>query len=66
LSQAGFVTALLGGDLSGGIAMQEKSVRLNPNNAQALRVLGQLYAYAGDKQSAIGYLERAYRLNPVS
>jgi TolB-like protein/Tfp pilus assembly protein PilF len=63
---AGSIMAQPGGDLSGGIAMQEKSVRLNPNNAQALRMLGQLYAYAGDKQSAIGYLERAYRLNPVS
>jgi adenylate cyclase len=66
LALAGFITAQPGGDMSGGIAMQEKSVRLNPNNAQALRMLGQLYAYAGDKQSAIGCLERAYRLNPIS
>jgi adenylate cyclase len=66
LSLAGFIMALPGGDLSGGIAMLEKAVILNPNNAQALRMLGQLYAYAGDKQSAIGYLERSYRLNPVS
>ena len=66
LAQAGGIMALPGGNLSGGIALLEKAISLNPNNAQALRLIGQLYAYAGDKQSSIGYLERASRLNPVS
>jgi TolB-like protein len=66
LALAGGIMALPGGDLSGGIALSEKAVSLNPNNAQALRQLGQQYAYAGDKQSAISCLDRAFRLNPVS
>ena len=66
LPQASYIIALPGGDLSGGIALINKSIDLNPNSAVAFRMAGQLYAYAGDKQSAIAHLERAVRLNPVS
>jgi TolB-like protein len=48
LTMAGGVIALPGGDLTEGILLSEKAISLNPNNAQALRQLGQLYAYAGD------------------
>ena len=32
------------------IALINKSIDLNPNNATALQTAGSLYAYAGDKQ----------------
>ena len=66
LTQAAFILALPGGDLDWGLALTAKAIGLNPNNAQAFRILGQMCAYAGDKQSAIAHLERAHRLNPVS
>jgi TolB-like protein/class 3 adenylate cyclase len=65
LRWAGFVIALASGDLTGGIALVEKAIVLNPNNAGAIRQLGHLYAYAGNKQSAIDHLDRAFRLDPV-
>ena len=55
-----------GGDLSGGIALINKAIDLNPNNAAAREMAGMLYAYAGDKQSAIAQLERSVRLNPIN
>jgi adenylate cyclase len=64
LRMAGLVVALPGGDLSGGIALIAKSLSLNPNNAVANQLLGQLYAYSGDIQAAIAHLERSFRLNP--
>jgi adenylate cyclase len=66
LSNASFIIALPGGDLNGGIALVTKAISLNPNNASALRTASAMHAYAGNKQLAIGYLERALRLNPVS
>jgi adenylate cyclase len=62
---ASFITALPGGDLTGGIALIQKSIGLNPNDAVAIGHAGQLYAYAGDKQLAITHLERSVRLDPV-
>jgi TolB-like protein len=58
------LTALPGGDLNGGIALINKSISLNPNSAAALQMAGRLYAYAGDKHSALVHLERSARLNP--
>jgi len=60
-----FVTALPGGDLSGGISLINKSSGLNPNSAIAFRMAGTLYAYAGDTTSALTNLEPAERLNPL-
>ena len=61
---AGAITALPGGDLSGGIALIDRSISLNPNNALALGTAGMLHAYLGDTESAISYLDRSGRLNP--
>ncbi|MEA2772797.1 MAG: adenylate cyclase [Acetobacteraceae bacterium] len=66
LGMAALIIALPGGDLSGGIDLVKKAIVLNPNSAEATRIAGQMYAYAGDKQAAIAHLERAFRLNPVS
>jgi adenylate cyclase len=66
LWNASWLIALPGGDLSGGITLIRKSIDLNPNNAAALQRAGEMYAYAGDKQLAINYLERSVRLNPLN
>jgi TolB-like protein len=66
LRMAGYVIALPGGDLSGGIALINKSIDLNPNSAVTLELAATLYAYAGDKQSAVALLERSVRLNPIN
>ncbi len=65
LGRVGWIIALPGGDLNGGIALINKAIGLNPNNAFALLSAGHLHAYAGDKQSAIAHLERSVRLNPL-
>jgi adenylate cyclase len=66
LQQASWIIALPGGDLSGGIALINKSIDLNPNSASAREMAGMLYAYAGDKRSAIAQLERSVRPNPIN
>jgi adenylate cyclase len=66
LRQASWIIALPGGDLSGGIALVNKAVDLDPNNVAARERAGEVYAYAGDKQSAIAQLERSVRLNPIN
>ena len=63
---AGAITALPGGDLSGGIALIDRSISLNPNNALAIGTAGMLHAYLGDTESAISYLDRSGRLNPLN
>ena len=65
LCVAGWITALPGGDLDGGIVLIDKSIGLNPNNANAIRTAGFLYAYAGETKTAISYFERSVRLNPL-
>jgi adenylate cyclase len=65
LYRAGYLIALSGGDMAGGIAVLNKSIELNPNSAIALQTIGSLYAYAGDKRNAIDCLERSVRLNPL-
>ncbi len=57
--------ALPGGDLSGGIALIEQALALNPNSVEALTNGAHLYAYAGDTERAIAYVEQATRLNPL-
>ena len=66
LHRTSVIIALPGGDLSGAIALINKSIELNPNSATARETAGLLYAYAGDKQSAIAQLERSVRLNPIN
>jgi TolB-like protein len=66
LDIAADITALPGGDLSGGIALINRSIDLNPNNAAALNQAAALHAYAGDTKVAISYLERSGRLDPLN
>ena len=66
LDIAADITALPGGDLSGGIALINRSIDLNPDNAAALDQAAALHAYAGDTKVAISYLERSGRLDPLN
>jgi adenylate cyclase len=59
------IVARAGGDLSGGIALIEKAIGLNPNSADAFQLSGTLKAFAGDTRSAFVHLENALRLNPL-
>jgi adenylate cyclase len=64
LIMAGMMTAVAGGDVSGGIALIGKAVALNPNSAAALRAAGNLYARTGDSARALASLDQAERLDP--
>jgi adenylate cyclase len=64
LIMVGMVTGCPGGDFSGGIALINKAIALNPNSAVALRAAGNLYARAGDSTRAFASLDQAERLDP--
>ena len=66
LRRTSLIIGLPGGDLSGAIALINRSIELNPNNSAARETAGVLYAYAGDKESALTQLERSVRLNPIN
>jgi len=56
LEIAGNITGTIGGDLRGGVALLDRSLELNPNNAAALSMAATLHAYSGDTASAIALL----------
>jgi adenylate cyclase len=65
LAIAGNIKATIGADLSGGIALLDRSLELNPNNAAALVTAALLQAYSGDTAAAISLLDRSVRHNPL-
>ena len=60
---AASILSLPGGDPASGPALIEKAVLLNPSNVDALRIAGVIFGYLGELDGAIGYLQRAERLN---
>jgi len=48
------------------VASYGRALELNPNDADILAEMGQAVCCAGDARHAIGYLERAMRLNPLT
>ena len=66
LRAAGMVLHYAGGDRSGGIALLNRAIELNPNSANTLQMAALLNAYTGDTQLVITLLERAARLNPFN
>jgi adenylate cyclase len=66
LRNAGWILALPGGDLSGGIRLIDRALELNPNSSHALQTAALLNAFAGHTQLAIAQLDRSARLNPVN
>ena len=65
LWMAGIVIALAGGDVTGGIALIDRALQINPNSADALTYSGMARAYLGDSDVALAHLERAHRLSPL-
>jgi TolB-like protein/class 3 adenylate cyclase len=65
LAAVAFLIAFPGNDFSGGMALIEKAIGLNPNSANALRQAGSLHAYAGDTRAALDRQMQADRLNPL-
>lgn len=59
------VLALPGGDMNAGVALVEKAIALNPNNALAFRIGATLLGYLGQAESAVDYAQRCDRLNPL-
>jgi len=62
------VAAILGvpgDDMETGLALAEKAIGLNRNNAEAFRVGGLLYAFKGEMDRAVGHQQQAERLNPL-
>ena len=66
LAVAAFVLAVPGGERDNGLALAERAIELNPNYANAYRMVAQLRAYAGDRDGALSALGRAVRLNPLN
>ena len=56
---------LPGGDLETAVALIEKAIVLNPNNAEAFRLGAVLYGHLGQTEKAVEYQKRGDRLNPV-
>ena len=65
VATAAVVFALPGGDMDTGVALIEKAIALNPNNAQAFRYGAALNGYLGQVERAVEYAQRAERLNPL-
>ncbi|WP_170979288.1 adenylate/guanylate cyclase domain-containing protein [Roseomonas sp. HF4] len=65
LWMGGIVVALAGGEVSDGIALIDRALRINPSSADALTYSGMARAYLGDSDVALAHLERAHRLSPV-
>jgi tetratricopeptide (TPR) repeat protein len=65
LAIAGDITAPIGGDLTGGVALLDRSLELNPNNAAALTTAAALQAYSGNTAAAISLLAGSVRHNPL-
>ena len=62
---AAIILGLPGGDMETGLALVEKAIGLNPNNADAFRMGWFLYAYKGEIDRAVEHLQQVERLNPL-
>jgi TolB-like protein/class 3 adenylate cyclase len=54
-----------GDDMETGLALAEKAIGLNRNNADAFRVAGLLCAFRGEVERAVEHQQQAERLNPL-
>ena len=62
---AAFILGVPGDDMETGLALVEKAIGLNRNNAEAFRVGSLLYAYKGEIDKAVEHQQQAERLNPL-
>jgi adenylate cyclase len=62
---AGWQLAVTEGGMEAGVALVEKAIALNPNDADAVRTGAILYGYRGEVEEAVELQRRADRLNPA-
>jgi adenylate cyclase len=62
---AAIIHGLPGGDMETGLALVEKAIGLNRNDADAFRRGAGLYAFKGEIDRAVEHEEQADRLNPL-
>jgi adenylate cyclase len=65
LYSAGWALVQTNSDAEAGAAMIDRALTLNPNITAAWLVGGWTKIYLGESNKAIGYFERAIRLNPL-
>jgi adenylate cyclase len=65
LSVAAFMIGVPGDDMETGLALVEKAIGLNRNNADSFRTAAALYAFKGEIDRAVEHLQQADRLNPL-
>ena len=64
LAVAGSVLGLTG-DMDTGLALAEKAIRLNPNNAMAFKACATFYAYKGEVDRTVEHQQQCERLDPM-
>ena len=64
LLAAAQITALPGGDPTGGLALINKAIALNPNDADVIAVFANILVYWGRWREALTWISMAKRLNP--
>jgi adenylate cyclase len=62
---AAIVLGLPGDDMETGLALAEKAIGLNRNNAEAFRAGAVLYAYKGEIDKAVEHQQQGERLSPL-
>jgi TolB-like protein/class 3 adenylate cyclase len=62
---AAIILGLPGDDMETGLALVEKAIGLNRNNADAFRFGAGLYAYKGEVDRAVEHQQQVERLNPL-
>jgi TolB-like protein/class 3 adenylate cyclase len=65
LAAAAFNLGVPGDDMETGLALVEKAIGLNRNNAGAFRAGAVLYAFKGEIDRAVEHQQQAERLNPL-
>jgi TolB-like protein len=65
VTAAAYILAVPGDDMETGLALVEKAIGLNRNNAEAFLGGAILYAYKGEIDKAVEHQQQAERLNPL-
>ena len=65
LAAAAFILGVPGDDMETGLALVEKAIGLNRNNAEAFRAGAALYAFKGEIDKVVEHQEQADRLDPL-
>lgn len=62
---AAIAVSVAGNDYPAAFTALNRALRLNPNSAMVLNILGHVHCFSNDPEPAIAYLHRAMRLSPL-